>query len=482
MKTENLIDFNPLNACQGHAMSTGYTAEQMAAEGPKVSAYQEGLKPLLADLPALRKSNQAWFHVFKLPEVNIEKVIQVGEEVRQNFKDVVILGIGGSDFGPRALFDMFLGSDDYNNLYPNQRGVDDKLSPNIHFFQSFDSRKCRNFLNREGLDLTQTAFIVISKSGKTLETRRNFEFFRKKLIESLNNKGLDPASHKDHFVLVTDEAIDDNGHPKSVLLQEFWDVPQQKSTARALFPVPDGVGGRYSVFSPVGLVPAAVMGINIKEILKGLEEGFNISQLPSENKDNLAVQLATYQYLALQEGRNIQYFYAFGEVFKYLVKWYEQLVEESIGKRFTNKKGEAIATDLIVKPTVGTTDNHSFVQNLLGGTPKDKFVVFLGAADYARSEDITGDDGVHFDDNLQATLEGTREAVCDEAIPNVSLTLPKFAEREIAQLMFLLEASIAYLGEALLELEGNTFLQPDVEKYKIKTMEALKKFSLKATV
>ncbi len=457
-------------------MKTGYSAKQVKEVEPKLAAYQKGLRALLTDLAALRKSNQAWYRVGHLPEVHLEKIIQTGEDLRKHFKDVVVLGIGGSDFGPRALFDMFLGSDDYNNLYPHQRGADSKQSPNIHFFQSFDSRKCRNFLNREGLDLTKTAFIVISKSGKTLETRRNFEFFRKELKEALKNKKIAEAEHKKHFVLVTDEAIDANGHPKSVLLQEFWDVPSQKCQARALFPVPDGVGGRFSIFSPVGLVPAAVLGINIKELLKGVEEGSAIAQIPSENSDNIAAQLATYQYLALKEGRNIHYFYAFGEAFKNLTKWYEQLVEESIGKRFTNKEGKKIATNLIVKPTVGTIDNHSFVQNLLGGTTEDKFVIFLGAQDYARSEDISGDDGVHFDDNLQATLEGTRQAVCEEEIPNVSLTVPRFAEKDLGQLMFLLEASVAYLGEALLELEGNTFLQPDVEKYKIKTMEALKRF------
>ncbi len=481
MKTETFIDLNPLNSLKAHGMPTGYTPEQTQGVEPQLKAYQEELKPLLADLPALRKSNQAWYLADRLPEVNIEEVIKVGQDVRDHFKDVVILGIGGSDFGPRALFDMFLGSDDYNNLYPAQRGADGKAAPNIHFFQSFDSRKCRNFLKREGLDLTQTVFVVISKSGKTLETRRNFEFFRQKLKEALKNKNIDEATHKDHFVLVTDEAIDDNGHPKSVLLQEFWDVPAQTCSARALFPVPDGVGGRYSVFSPVGLIPAAILGINVKALLQGVADGCEMAQIATDNSDNLPAQIATYQYLALKEGRNIQYFYAFGEAFKNLTKWYEQLVEESIGKRFVNKKGESIETNLIIKPTVGTIDNHSFVQNLLGGTPKDKFVLFIGASDYAREEDISGDDGIHFDDNLQATLDGTRQAVCDEAIPNISLTVQQFSEREIAQLMLILESSIAYLGEALVGLEGNTFLQPDVEKYKIKTVEALKKFTQGAT-
>ena len=200
-----------------------------------------------------------------------------------------------------------------------------------------------------------------------------------------------------------------------------------------------------------------------------------MAQLGVDNVDNIPLQLASIQYLALQQGRNIQYFYAFGEVFKNLTKWYEQLNEESLGKRFTNKKGEVVSIQMVTKPTVGTIDNHSFVQNLLGGDPSDKFVIFLGAQDYAREEDISGDDGIHFDDNLQATLVGTREATTEEGIPNVTITIPKIGEREIGQLMYLLEVSVAYLGEALLELEGNTFLQPDVEKYKVKTVEALKK-------
>ena len=396
----------------------------------------------------------------------MKKMQSVAQDLRKNFKDVVVLGIGGSDFGPRALFDLFLGAEDYNNLYPGRRGGDDKSAPNLHFFQSFDSRKCCNFLRREGLDLTQTAFIVISKSGKTLETRRNFEFFRKKLKEVLSNKGSKEDSHKDHFVLITDVGMDSEGTPKSVLLQQFW--RNQKSTARAVFPVPDGVGGRFSVFSPVGLLPAAVVGIDIETLVKGLKLGLQQSQLEVNNSDNHPVQLAALQYMALCQGRTIHYFYAFGEVFKNLTKWYEQLVEESIGKQ---------GIKMITKPTVGTIDNHSFVQNLLGGDPTNKFVIFLAAQDVARDEDVSGDDGIHFDDNLLATLEGTRQAVTEVGIPNVTLTLPKIGEKELGQLMFLLEVSVAYLGEALLGLDGKTFLQPDVEKYKVKTAEALKKLS-----
>lgn len=438
----------------------------------KGEAYLQVVRKILQDKIERAKAWLAWMTMHELPDVNVDEIQQVADKLMK-FEDVVFVGIGGSDFGGQALHQIF-NSSQYNLLPREKRGG----RPRVHFINTVDANDVKDL---EGvINYERTAFVVISKSGSTEETKTAFEYFRKEVTRHLSETFRDglqagrvtPEWLREHadsrFAIITDLGMKEDGQPKSLLRTEFW--RDGKSTALAELSVPDGVGGRYSVGSAVGLLPAAVAGIDIRQFVEGLKIGHDLSMKSAANIQNIAMRLAIIQHLALLQGRTMHYFFPFGNRFNNLSKWYEQLVEESLGKTYP----DGSKVDLITKPTVGTRDHHSFVQNLLGGDPNSKFVIFIETEKYGPDEDISGDDGIHMDVKLAATLKGTRKAATDVGIPNVTIKIPSHNEKDIATLMYVLEASIAFWGEAFLELGGQTFLQDQVELYKKATKEALK--------
>lgn len=334
---------------------------------------------------------------------------ELAEKMKGRFKDIVVLGIGGSALGVRCLRDALKGP-----LW-NLNGA-----PRLFILDNLDTVDDVELL----LDLDKTLFIVISKSGETLETMTQYHYFKQKVS-------------KENFVFITDPS---KGELRA--LGKEYGIP--------MLDIPENVGGRFSVLSPVGMFPALLLDLPIEEILKGAEAMVRRFR-SGEFEMNLPFQLATAQYLLeWKQGITMQVLMPYSSRLLSLADWYAQLLAESLGKQ---GKG------LTPLKALGVTDQHSQLQ-LWSEGPRDKLILFL--------EVEQGDYSFH--DLMNIEKHGTELALTEYGRPNLTLSVPKVNAYELGQLFMFFECSIAFLGEYY---RINAFDQPGVERGKQLTQKLL---------
>ena len=357
----------------------------------------------------------------------------------EKYEHLLVLGIGGSSLGAQALIEA-LNSPLWNRLSKGKR----KGFLTIDFIDNLDPVIIRNILSR--LKLDQTLFIVISKTGTTVET-------------------IVP-------MLIAKEWVGENFYKQCVFITSknkgiLFELSQRYSVS--VFPIPENVGGRYSVFSSVGLLPAALCGVDLDEVKQGILEADRLCQT-NDLKTNLAATIALAAFFSYSAGRNIFVLMPYSTCLRRFVDWFVQLWAESIGKA---GKGST--------PTVaiGATDQHSQLQMFNEG-PNDKLICFLKINKHKRdltvpdytAENATFQTYANFKVGqiLNVELDATRRAITESNRPNITLTLPELDEYYLSQLMYILEVATAICGNLL---EVNPFDQPGVELAKRYTKEAL---------
>lgn len=351
----------------------------------------------------------------------------------QHFKEVVILGIGGSSLGAETLV-RTLG----------------KTDTKFHFMDNIDPVHVVEVL--EKISWNKTLFLVVSKSGTTPETLS--QFF---LVERELNKRKLPINQ--HLVCITDS------HEGPL-----WEFANQSQTVH--FPIPREVGGRFSALTSVGLLPAALAGIDIKKIIKGaaaVRESF----LKEKEKNDIAL-FAAAEFFQCKKGFVNRSSMAYGEKLSTYLAWYRQLLAESIGKN------EGGITPLAF---TGTTDQHSELQLYLDGR-KDKFFVFYHVEKFekdTRLPKITHPkldylSGRKLSEIIHAEEDGTRKALQKKGLPVATISIPKISEETLGALLFMAEIEIALLGKLF---KINTYDQPAVEAGKIITKKTLKRLQKK---
>ncbi len=350
----------------------------------------------------------------------------LAEQYKGRFKDIVVLGIGGSALGVTCLRDALKGP------YWNHHG-----QPRLFVLDNVDTVGEVEAL----LDLDQTLFIVISKSGNTTETLAQYFYFKEKVS-------------KENFVFITD--------PEEGPLRQW-----SKSHGIPALDIPHNVGGRFSVLSSVGLFPALLLGIDVEELLRGANEMSKLFY--SEELDlNLPFQWATVQYLLEWEhGIPMTVLMPYSTRLSTLADWYCQLLAESIGKE---GKG------LTPIRALGVTDQHSQLQ-LYNEGPTDKLFCFIQVEQNASPKIPSIDSrefgylsGNSFHTLMNKELLGTRQALSEYKKPNVTVEIPEVNAYELGQLFMFFEASIAFLGEYY---KINAFDQPGVELSKRITKQLL---------
>lgn len=359
----------------------------------------------------------------------------------EKYEHLLVLGIGGSSLGAQALIEA-LNSPLWNRLSKGKR----KGFLTVDFIDNLDPVIVRNILSR--LKLDQTLFVVISKTGTTVET----------IVPMLIAKEWVGENFYKQCVFIT-------GLGKGTLfeLSQRYSVP--------IFPIPENVGGRYSVFSSVGLLPAALCGIDLNEVREGILEADRLCQT-NDLKTNLAATIALAALFSYTAGRNIFVLMPYSTCLRRFVDWFVQLWAESIGKA---GKGST--------PTVavGATDQHSQLQMFNEG-PNDKLICFLKINKHKRDltvPDYTSENpsfrsyaNFKIGQILNIELDATRRAITESNRPNFTITLPELDEYYLSQLMYVLEVATAVCGNLL---EVNPFDQPGVELAKRYTKEALSK-------
>ncbi|MBE8949766.1 MAG: glucose-6-phosphate isomerase [Quinella sp. 3Q1] len=390
---------------------------------------------------------------------SIKRLHDFTEKIRNNIDAVVSLGIGGSFLGNKVLFDIFCG-EFWNTWTTEQR----KGLPKVYFSgQNIDPRRTGDIINHlkamaankqtHGGGKFKVMLMCMSKSGGTLDTMSNFMV----ILDALKKCDLIEVE----IVAVTDPNMEKKTLLKQIAVDNGWEC----------FAVPDGVGGRFTVFCEVGLSTAAVIGMDIEAFLQGAQDMDKACQNPDVFQ-NPAMLNAALKVIAYKKyGRNIEVMMPYGDYLKSLSEWYIQLLAESLGKQF-DKEGKEVCEGRTPLVAVGTTDMHSQTQQHQEGT-LDKVVQFIKVAKWANDltipnvfpnvKKLADISGVTMGDALEVARQSNADALKSNNRFNACFTLPEVNEYHLGELMYLLAMSVAYEGELL---NVDAFNQPGVEAYK----------------
>lgn len=392
-------------------------------------------------------------HVDPMRRDHASAIHKLVEERRGKFDNIVVLGIGGSALGNIAL-QSALNPSTYNLLPANERN-----GPRMFVVDNVDPAYfggVLKFCQKSDPGLKRTLFNVVSKSGETAETAAQFMTIRQMLIDALGR-----ADHGKNIVAVTD--------PAKGTMRKICD-----DNKYVTLPVPDGVGGRFSVLSPVGLFSAAMCGIDIDALLDGAADMDKLCSKPAL-RENPAAMLATLLYrLGTEKSKTIHVMMPYSNQLYLLADWYRQLWAESLGKRVDRQNKEVFAGFTPVK-ALGTTDQHSQVQLYREG-PNDKVFGLVEVSDFGREElpiptglgveAIKYLEGSTFSKLLNAEKRATEFALLESQRPNFTITFPTIDARHVGQFIYLWEMTTAYVG---LMLNIDAYDQPAVETGKVAT-------------
>lgn len=408
--------------------------------------YKDKIAWIIADLNKRKDKPGQWLQWMNLgySEETVWYVKEYAALVRNRFDNLLVLGIGGSALGGLAVTEALL-KPYWNLLSKEQRDG----YPRIFFLDNIDPDSINGLLNI--LDLKKTLINVITKSGDTAETMSQFLIVKDRLEKELGD------DYRKNIVATTDK--------KTGILRQIAEQEGYKT-----FVVPDDVGGRFSVFSAVGLLPFALLGLDIDEITNGIKD-MDLALKNTDIRENIAAQNALIQYLMdTKKGKDISVMMPYSSRLKYVADWYVQLWAESLGKN-EDLSGNHVHVGPTPIAALGATDQHSQIQ-LYNEGPNNKIINFIRVEEFdtileiPRIFEYTGIGylgGKTINSLLNAEADSTRVALSDYARPTVTITLPKVDGYNIAQLLYMLEVQTAIAGELY---NINTFNQPGVEQAK----------------
>ena len=370
------------------------------------------------------------------------RIKKCAEKIKSDSDVLVVIGIGGSYLGAKAAIDML------TTTFYNLASKEDRKTPQILFCgNSISSTYLADLI--EFVKDKEISVNIISKSGTTTEPALAFRIF-KELLE--NKYGKEGA--KERIYATTDKA---RGTLKGLSDEEGYET----------FVIPDDVGGRFSVLTAVGLLPIAVAGIDIEEMMKGAQDAREEFKKPYEEND--CYKYAAIRNILLRKGKQIEIMVNYEPRLLYFSEWWKQLYGESEGK---DQRG-------IFPASVGfSTDLHSMGQYIQDG----QRIIFETVLNVEKPEkDVTikeaegNIDGLNFltgktvDFVNQKAFEGTLLAHTDGGVPNMVLNIPEITPYAFGQLVYFFEKACGVSGYTL---SVNPFNQPGVEAYK-KNMFAL---------
>lgn len=414
------LDYNNMMA-ENIGTRMGLTAEEL-------DSYREAAKKIHADMTARRKDGKLPFYELPYNKKMVTDIKALAGELRGKFDTQVVIGIGGSALGPAALMSALRHS------YFNELPADKRGGMRTYFTDNIDPDTTEDLM--EMIDPKKTVFLVVTKSGSTPETITTFFILKKFLTDAVGE-----ANYKDHLVFVTDPA---KGSLREILNKEGG------IRSLAIEPL---VGGRFSVLTPVGLLPAALMGADIEQLLAGAAEMDKMCST-DDLTANPAYLYAVLQYASYLNGANVSVFMPYSVGLGKLADWFVQLWAESLGK-----KHSLSGTVNYVGPTpikaVGATDQHSQVQLFKEG-PYDKVVTFLRVGkfetklsipkDYEAYAGITYLSGHSMNELIDFEQKATEAAIAKEGRPSLTITVPEVNAFAMGQLIALFEIATVFSG------------------------------------
>ena len=364
--------------------------------------------------------------------VNTKKINEYVKNKKDKYENIVVLWIWWSALWTRAIMQGLKGKY-YNELSRKKRWD----NPKLYILDNIDPDEINYLL--ETIKLKETLFIVISKSGWTIETVSMFSFF-KKLIKKENLKLID------HFTIIAWETSDF----KEKCLKKWYDV----------FDVPDWIGGRFSAFTDVWLLPLAFIWVDIEKILSWLSS-IKKTLLSDNIFENPALLTSIIQYHTYFElNKNITVFFPYSTNLFYLWEWYKQMIWESLGKWWIW---------VTLTSAIWVTDQHSQLQ-LYYDWPNDKLITFLEVEDFWVDFKIDKEEKLSFKELLDTSKFWTEESISSYNKINYTIKIDKINEKTLWELIAMLETQTAILWEFY---GFNPFDQPWVEIWKKITRKKL---------
>ncbi|MCI0437177.1 MAG: glucose-6-phosphate isomerase [Gemmatimonadetes bacterium] len=394
----------------------------------RLDAMAEQFREIHEEVEQRRATGRLGFYALPYDRELVSRILAFAEGVGQASDTVVVLGIGGSALGTVALQRAL--------LKPRWNELDDEARewfPRLYVLDNIDPATFGPMLDR--LDPGRTLFIVISKSGTTAETMAQFLIVKERMMSALGE------DYRRHFLFTTD--------PEGGVLRR---IAGQESIPA--FPVPPDVGGRFSVLSAVGLLPAALTGIDITALLEGAA-AMDARCRTGDLHANPAALFAALQFLAdTERGAPIHVVVPYGDLLHGMGDWFRQLWGESLGKRHDLDGREVFRGPTPVN-ALGVTDQHSQLQLWMEG-PFDKTVTFLAAREHAHDLTIPK---LHTDIDalaclgghtlgglLDAERRGTASALTRSGRMNMTIEIPAVTAHAVGELFMLFQIATVYAG------------------------------------
>ncbi len=368
---------------------------------------------------------------YNLPSQKLNKLNKFVENFDKEYpdiKNIIVIGIGGSSLGTRAIYKFLVSSKE--------------LKRKMYFLESTDPSELQDLIKH--IDIKNSHFLMVSKSGNTIETISIFKY-----IYSLLNQD------SKYFSFITEKKSKLHKFAKSI-------------GSKSMF-IPKNVGGRFSVLSNIGLVPLALVGIDIKNILEGAKR-MEVSFFNDGYIKNILLKKATH-IANNYNTYNINTIFTYSESLKYFCEWYVQLWGESLGKK---QNHSSLNVGLTPIGLIGPKDQHSFLQLIVEGI-RNKSVTFIMVDDFKLKLDIPNIslkyleeldivNGVAFNTLINKQAKATLQSLKEIKIPLDVITLPHIDELHIGELIYYYELLTSSVG---ILLDVNTYNQPGVEDGKI---------------
>ena len=370
---------------------------------------------------------------YDLPQQDTTEIQVYARSIKQKY--IAVIGIGGSTLGTHAIHSFLTRSHSYEK--------------NLIFFESTDPIDIHAKVN--ALDLEDTCFIIISKSGTTIETIGIFKYLSS-LVKIDKTNAIVVSEHDSKLTMYA------------------------KKNDIKTFKIPKNVGGRFSVFSAVGLLPLAIVGVDIDGLLHGANE---VRESFFNKNKYYAMTMEKARFFVENKNRfNINILFSYSTSLEGFNKWYVQLWGESLGKVNINGTRQALTP----KGLIGPVDQHSFLQLIMEGT-RDKTVTFVKIDDFDDTttipsnslqgfDDLEYIDGLKFSLLIEAQANAIIEAIHDlKDVPCDVITIERVDAYSIAKLMYAYQLLTSVVGKFV---EIDTYNQPGVEAGKIILRENLK--------
>ena len=457
------LDFNNMMA-DTIGTEHGITEQELKALAPVASRYVNYLKEE-------RSGGKLPFLDLPYQKNTATEIIKTANFFKGKFKNLVVVGIGGSALGNIATHTAL--NHPFHNILTDQER---KGFPRVFVLDNIDPDRFSGLIDI--VKPEETLFNFITKSGTTVETMAQFLIIVKRLRDKLGR------DYKEHIITTTDS---EKGTLREITRREGF----------RSFDIPSGVGGRYSVLTPVGLFSAAMSGVDIVSLLDGA--AFMDKVCKSDNLwENPALMGAALYFLShTKKYKNILVMMPYSNALGGVADWFCQLWAESLGKKFSLHK-EVVHTGSTPVRAIGVVDQHSQLQLYMEG-PYDKVITFLTIKRFGKEVSIMNETlsgkknippseggggevtshnelpylkGHSLNNVMKAEFEGTRLALTEQNRPNCTLTIDELSAFTLGQLFYLLELQTAYAGKFY---NINAFDQPGVEAGKINAFAMLGK-------